>query len=199
MTGTITLTEDEILAVEAGLQSPWIAPYWTVDASSQSSIEAGLGRGVRSLLARGLITSDDLPADLRAAPELSAVRTALSAEVSGLLSVENRELGEDSRRPLLAFAMIDAFAVLTVIDPSGLATFAGTSLSDAVSAITASLRANLSADLDPRVDVVLSRSRDDARIVRANLGGIVGVIDNHEVVPLVVEQALEWLIQSSDG
>ena len=197
MTGTITLTEDEILAIEAGLESPWIAPYWTVDASSPSSIEAGLGRGVRSLLARGLITPNDLPADLRVAPELSAVRTALSAEVSGLLSIENRELGADSRRPLLAFALIDAFAVLAVIDPSGLATFAGTSLGDAVEATTASLRANLSPDLDPRVDVVLSLSHNDARLVRANRAGVMGVTGDGEAVPLSVENALEWLIQGS--
>lgn len=61
---TLTLTDDEAVALAVTLSEPWRAPLPTVDLSSKDDLAGALFRGRRSLAVRDLTDAEGTPAGL---------------------------------------------------------------------------------------------------------------------------------------
>lgn len=63
---TLTLTDDEAVALAAGLDDAWLAPLPTVDSASEADLTRAVFRGRRSLAVRDLTGPDGTPVGIAA-------------------------------------------------------------------------------------------------------------------------------------
>jgi hypothetical protein len=56
----VVVSDDELVALAQSKQGRWLRPLETVDVASPAALAAGIARGYRSLLLRGLLQGDNL-------------------------------------------------------------------------------------------------------------------------------------------